>query len=324
MKREKNTGMSERKQARRWFITYPRTEGITREEIREVISGIGTIREIIVAEEKHGDGGIHHHVYVEFEKQLYWNAKRDTDKWDVKGHHPNVATARNRKKAIEYVTKEDESPLVEGVDIEAVKGKKKSYARIYDMGIEELKDEVHPMNLGKTIGGIQLYKLMRQEARESEKCKGIWIRGKPGSGKSHLVEREFPGAYRKAQNKWWDGYQGEEVVILEDLDGPFLNHYLKIWGDKWRATGEVKGAVVPLMHKWFIVTSNYSIREIVEMGAKGDRVDWIMGEAIERRFKEIILMDESEREEAKRELREIIAEGEEEEEEGPPRKRGPE
>lgn len=311
---EKETKMSGRKQAKRWLITYPRSEGVTRENIREVIGGIGEIREIIVAEEKHGDGGIHHHVYVEFEKEMYWNAKTQPKKWDVQGHHPNVQTARNRKKTIEYVTKEDESPLIEGVDVKAVVKKEKSYAKMYEMGIEELKDQVHPMNLSRTIGGIQLYKLMRQDARETEECKGIWIQGPPGCGKSHLVEKGFPGAYRKAQNKWWDGYQGEEVVILEDLDGPYLNHYLKIWADKWRCTGEVKGAVVPLMHKWIIVTSNYTIRDIVEMGAKGERVDFTLVEAIERRFKVITMRGEEDRESAKEELGDIITGGEEEEE----------
>lgn len=300
--------MSERKQSKRWFITYPRTEGVTKEEIREMISGIGTIREIIIAEENHKDGeGRHHHVYVEFEEKLRWRATAEPRKWDVKGNHPNVQTVRNRKKTIEYVTKEDENPLVQGVDVEAVKGKKRSYAAMYEMGLEELKEEVHPMNLGRTISGIHLYKLMKQSATETKGCRGVWIRGSPGAGKSHLVETKYPDAYRKPQNKWWDGYQGEEVVILEDLDGPYLNHYLKVWADKWRASGEVKGATVPLMHKMLVVTSNYSIREIVEMGSKSDHsVDLVLVEALERRFKVIEMWGEEDRETAAEEM-ELVA-----------------
>lgn len=318
--------MSERKQAKRWFLTWPRSDGLEREMIAEKLREIGPVREMIVAKENHTDEGKHHHAYVEYEEQLSWRARAEPNKWDVEGHHPNVQTVRNRKKTVEYVTKEDKTPLVNGIDLEAVKGKKRSYASLYEMELDDLKEEVHPKDLGRTIGGIQLYKLMKQQARETEGCKGIWIRGAPGSGKSHLVETTFPNAYRKAQNKWWDGYRGEEIVILEDLDGPYLNHYLKIWGDKWRCTGEVKGAVVPLMHKWIIVTSNYTIREIVEMGTKGDRVDFTMIEAIERRFEEVILERREDYEEALEKVKKLTEEEEREEEptEEPPRKRRPE
>ena len=313
MESEKETKMST-KRAKTWLLTYPQAEGITKEEIAEKIRERGTIHELVIGEEKHKDEGIHFHVYAKFEEQIWWNTKKEPRAWDVKKKHPNVQTVRNRRKTIEYVTKEDPNPYVQGVDLEAVRKKKRSYKEAANMSIEELFDTFGPVQFQRAVGGVQAYKLMRGEARQTEDVRGIWLRGTPGSGKSHLVETTFPEAYRKPQNKWWDGYEGQEVVILEDLDGPFLNHYLKIWADKWKATGEIKGGTIPLQHKWFIVTSNYSIRDIVEMGAKGDRVDFVLAEAIERRFKEIILMDESEREKAKEELREIIAEREEEEE----------
>jgi hypothetical protein len=41
-----------------------------------------------------------------------------------------------------------------------------------------------------------------------------------------------------------------------------LGHYLKIWGDKWPCTGEVKGSTVPLMHTAIIITSNYTPEEL--------------------------------------------------------------
>ena len=41
-----------------------------------------------------------------------------------------------------------------------------------------------------------------------------------------------------------------------------LGHYLKIWADRYPCRGEVKGASVQLRHDAFIVTSNYSIKEL--------------------------------------------------------------
>ena len=300
--------MSGRREAKRWFLTYPQSGDLTKEEVAEELKKIGKVEEIVVGKENHKDEeGKHIHVYVEFAEKIRWRATAEPKKWDVKGKHPNVQTVRNRSKTIQYCMKEDREPYIEGVDVEAVVGKKKSYARMYEMGLEELKEEVHPMNLGRTISGIHLYKLMKQSATETKGCRGVWIRGSPGAGKSHLVETKYPDAYRKPQNKWWDGYQGEEVVILEDLDGPYLNHYLKVWADKWRASGEVKGATVPLMHKMLVVTSNYSIREIVEMGSKSDHsVDPVLVEALERRFKVIEMWGEEDRETAAEEM-ELVA-----------------
>lgn len=94
----------------------------------------------------------------------------------------------------------------------------------------------------------------------TEDVRGIWIYGPPGTGKTHAARTEYGNPfYIKPQNKWFDGYQGEKVIVLDDLDkqGSCLGHYLKIWADKWACSGEVKGGTVPLMHEKFIVTSNY-------------------------------------------------------------------
>ncbi len=60
-----------------------------------------------------------------------------------------------------------------------------------------------------------------------------------------------------------------------------MGHLLKLWMDHYNCTGETKGGTVPLLHRDFVVTSNYTIKELY--GAKGDE----MVEAIERRCKVI-------------------------------------
>lgn len=116
------------------------------------------------------------------------------------------------------------------------------------------------------------------EAETAEGVRGVWIYGPPGTGKTHSARNEYPGTlYVKAQNKWFDGYAGEEIILLDDLDNNCLGHYMKIWADKWSCSGEIKGGTVPLRHKKFIVTSNYLPEELW-------REDDMMRRAIERRF----------------------------------------
>lgn len=106
--------------------------------------------------------------------------------------------------------------------------------------------------------------------------RGMWFVGRPGTGKSRTA-REYPNIYLKPQNKWWDGYNGEETVVLDDLDkgGECLGHHLKIWTDRYACTGETKGGTTHLRHHRFIVTSNFRMSELWE----GE-----MLAAIQRRF----------------------------------------
>jgi len=97
-----------------------------------------------------------------------------------------------------------------------------------------------------------------------EEVCGLWLYGPPGTGKSHLARADHPEAYLKMQNKWWDGYQGEQYVILDDFDSKELGHLLKIWVDKYSFLAETKGGAIHIRPKKFIITSNYHPSELWE------------------------------------------------------------
>lgn len=132
----------------------------------------------------------------------------------------------------------------------------------------------------KFYRGIEQAALKLQTPYEHSGVRGIWVHGPPGTGKSWSVRQQFPGAFLKAQNKWWDGYNGERYVILDDLDTPVLFHYLKIWADRYACTGETKGGTIHLRHHVFVITSNYHPLSLFPV----ERDDCPMYEAIHRRF----------------------------------------
>lgn len=111
-----------------------------------------------------------------------------------------------------------------------------------------------------------------------------WIYGPPGSGKTKYVfdTYDIDNLYIKnAKTKWWDGYNGQEIVLIDDFDMDCVHqgHYLKIWADRYPVNCEVKGGSRLIRPKKIIVTSNYTIGQLF--------FDSEMAAAINRRFKSI-------------------------------------
>lgn len=117
--------------------------------------------------------------------------------------------------------------------------------------------------------------------KDKDHLRGIWIWGKAGTGKSRWVRAQCKESlYPKLCNKWWDGYQGEKYVVMDDImpQHNILAQQLKIWADRYDCILETKGGAVHSNYEYFIITSQYSIDQIFE--DEKDR------EAIHRRFLE--------------------------------------
>lgn len=106
-----------------------------------------------------------------------------------------------------------------------------------------------------------------------------WLCGSAGTGKTRWAYDNNPNLYVKNINKWWDGYNLEDTVLLDDWDPrhEMLTQHLKIWADRYVFRGETKGSSMLCRPKRIIVTSNFTIEECF---SKPEDV-----EAIKRRFK---------------------------------------
>lgn len=108
-----------------------------------------------------------------------------------------------------------------------------------------------------------------------------FLTGPTGTGKTRLAWDEAGmDAYIKNPNtKWWDGYRGQEHVIIDEFTGRIDISYLLTWLDRYPCTVEVKGFTVPLKATNFWITSNLSLEECYP-DAKKEHID-----ALKRRLR---------------------------------------
>jgi len=108
-----------------------------------------------------------------------------------------------------------------------------------------------------------------------------WVYGPPGTGKSRSVRLLYPESYIKSFNKWWDGYQHETNVILDDFpmrNADKLEQLMKIWTANQSFIAECKGGAMHIRPKRIIITSNYSLEDCFGY-------DQVALTAMKRRFK---------------------------------------
>lgn len=89
--------------------------------------------------------------------------------------------------------------------------------------------------------------------------KGIWLYGKTGTGKSHRAYQGFhPDTHYDFPNDggWWDGYKGQETVIINEFRGSITMAELLTLCDKYPKTVRRRGREpVPFLAKNIIITS---------------------------------------------------------------------
>lgn len=108
------------------------------------------------------------------------------------------------------------------------------------------------------------YRLMTAKPRDWE-MSIIVLWGPTGSGKSRYCHETYPGAYWKTKNsgqmQFWDGYSGEETIIVDEFYGWMSWDFMLRFTDRYPCHLEVKHGTVPIAAKTIVFTSNKHPRE---------------------------------------------------------------
>lgn len=89
----------------------------------------------------------------------------------------------------------------------------------------------------------------------------IVIYGPTGTGKSHYCYEKYPNAYWKFQGQWWDGYNGQRDVIIDEFYGWLPWSFLLRLLDHYPFRVETKGGSMTWMGKNIVLTSNSKPRD---------------------------------------------------------------
>lgn len=88
----------------------------------------------------------------------------------------------------------------------------------------------------------------------------VWLYGETGSGKTRAAREWLPDAWMSGISlRWWDEYDGQADVIIDDFRGDFCTfHYLLRILDRYPMKVEVKGGHRQLLARRIVITSPYS------------------------------------------------------------------
>lgn len=134
-----------------------------------------------------------------------------------------------------------------------------------------------PREYMRMAKGISLLRAALTEKRRWKTNVEIYW-GPTGTGKSLLAHEQYPDAYiYTGMNGWWDGYDGQEDVIVEDFRPSFwsCDFMLRIC-DRYPMRVNIKGSSAEFVAKNLIFTSNLNPTEWYpeQMKAVMRRVDF--------------------------------------------------
>lgn len=225
--------------------------------------------------------------YVQFHDRKSLRAAKSFFE-DVLGHRrTHLEEAKGGLEANQVYCKKEGDWIEAGQAASTGQGKRSDLSRVADTikngaSLKQVTDE-HPEAYIRYSKGIEKLISFRSKSRDFPTALE-WYFGPTGTGKSRHAWTQYPDAYSKDPNtKWWDGYCGQETVILDDWRPnaaiPF-NQMLRL-ADRYPLQVETKGGTVNFHSLRIIVTTPKSPSETLES------LDWLGTEQKNQLFRRI-------------------------------------
>jgi len=203
-------------------------------------------------------------------------------------HGAHVEPAKSIEKSIVYCSKEKgrlEGPYEYGQ--RPAQGSRSDLTEAIDsVSSGMLMSDVarqYPSTYVRYHRGLQAYRTVTSEPR-SEATTAVSIVGPTGIGKTSQVFNEYPDAYWKTQDEWWDGYDGQDVVVLDEFYGWLPLSFMLRLIDRTPLRVATKGGFVNFSATKLIILSNKHLEDWYP-GLSGD----VRLPALKRRVQQCVM-----------------------------------
>jgi len=267
------------------FLTYPQNntpKEIAMDRIKEHFKE--NLNSAIIAQELHKDGHQHLHVYIKLNNPL--RTKKANYLNFIADKQGNYQSCKKSVDVIKYVSKSGDY-ITYNIDVNNYLKEVKTKKAVQSKGIfKQITDKItitteykeilleYPdicLQHGKKIKEyIQDYKTAHKPTYRNWEMNVEYHYGDTGTGKSQYAFKDFnPETHyvlRKANgenNVWWDGYTGQETVIIDDFTPKSyrLSYMLNLL-DRYAMTIDTKGGSTQMLAKNIIITSNYNPEDL--------------------------------------------------------------
>ena len=239
-------------------------------------------------------GTIHYHVLLLLENTC--RTKNADDILTIDGIKPHLEKIRyGYKNIIKYCQKENNYVEI-GKCPYTTKEKEKK-----EKNMKLLNGNLEEMYTNGEIGAIDVIRadklrgiFAKNSKQDDYKKKTIlWFRGQTGEGKTRtaikIAKEYYEGSYWISNDslKWFDGYNGQKVAILDDFRKSMLtdwNFLLRLL-DGYNLIVQVKGGFVKWNPELIIITSPASPEEAFQwINKNGETEAWDKQDQLERRL----------------------------------------
>lgn len=112
----------------------------------------------------------------------------------------------------------------------------------------------------------ELYLKYRESKRAIQPINVVWCWGQSGTGKTRWVYESFDDVFKPVSFKWWEGYDGQITVLIDDFRRDFCKFHELIspLTDIYPFRVETKGGSRQVQFKNIIFTCPYHWREVYD------------------------------------------------------------
>lgn len=174
-----------------------------------------------------------------------------------------IDKVRSPKLCIEYCSKEEsriDGPWELGEKPE--QGRRNDLemaAKMYlEVGEKEFAEEEPGIFVKHYKGLRELKSISMDTHRDPNKPPTvIWLWGLAGTGKTRTAIEAHWDYYIKDGTRWWDGYEHQQAIIIDDFDGEWPYRDLLRLLDRYPYQGQVKGGYKKINSPYIYITCEY-------------------------------------------------------------------